>query len=109
MSSGANINYRCKEDQHHTALHAAVIGGHYEIVRFLISQGANQLIKDDSGSCPLHYACKLGNITITRMLMESVGGKKAMLTMDNHDNKPIDVAANSFLKSCVEGKSAKLS
>lgn len=80
----------------HTCLHAAVIGGHYEIVRFLVSQGANQLIKDDSGSCPLHYACKLGNITITRILMEAPGGKKAMLTADNHDNKPIDVSANSF-------------
>ncbi len=104
LSSGANINFRCREDQHQTPLHAAVVGGHYEIVRYLISQGANQQIKDDSGSCPLHYACKLGNITIARMLMEANGGKRAMLIQDNNDNKPIDVSANNFLKACVEGE-----
>lgn len=43
VAHGANINYRCKSDHHCTPLHEAVIGGHVEIVQYLLSQGANQV------------------------------------------------------------------
>ncbi len=105
VSSGVDVDQRCKEDQHCTALHVAVIGGHFEIVKFLLAQGANQLLKDDSGSCPLHYACRLGQITTARILMDGPGGKRALVMTNHADQKPIDNASNYFLKATVEGKS----
>lgn len=104
VSSGSDINFRCKEDQNCTPLHAAVIGGHYEIVKFLLSQGANQLLKDDSGSCPMHYACRLDDITITRILMDAANGRRALVVTNNNELKPIDMTSNRFLKATVEGK-----
>lgn len=83
-----------------------MIGGHYDIVTFLLSQGANQLLKDDSGSCPMHYACRLGDITITRILMEGPSGRRALVMANNNDQKPIDVSSNNFIRATVEGKNA---
>jgi ankyrin repeat protein len=39
-----------------TPLHLAVRAGHIEIVKFLISQGANVNQRDDEGNTPLHYS-----------------------------------------------------
>lgn len=99
---GGNINNRCKNDNHSTPLHQAVIGGRVDIVKFLLSQGANQLLKDDAGNCPLHYACKLGHITLTRILMDHSGGRRALVILNNTEQKPIDICANNYIKSQVE-------
>jgi hypothetical protein len=60
-------------------------------------------LKDDKGNAPLHYACMLGDITISRILMDNSGGRRALLISNNHDLKPIDVCANYYLKVRVEG------
>lgn len=104
VSTGANINHRCRGDHHYTALHEAVIGGQTMIVRYLLSEGASQTIIDDAGRCPLHYACQLGHVTITRLLLDGAGGRRALLIEDKGGLKPIDLAATNFLKNCVEGK-----
>jgi hypothetical protein len=62
-----------------------------------------QLLRDDSGNCPLHYACKLGDPTIARILMESPGGRRALVLLNNLEQKPIDVCSNHYLRSRVEG------
>jgi hypothetical protein len=100
--SGASINHRCKEDKNMTALHEAVTAGHVDIVKLLLQQRASQLLKDDSGMIPLHLACQLGHIAIARTLMQHTEGKRALQTLDNNENKPIDLCANNFLISCLE-------
>ena len=102
VQNGANVNYRCKEDKNMTALHEAVMAGQTEIARFLLEQGASQLLRDDSGMGPLHLACKLGHTSIARMLMDHGEGKRALQMLDNSEHKPIDLCANHFLKSGVE-------
>jgi hypothetical protein len=62
-----------------------------------------QLLKDDAGNCPLHYACKLGHITLTRILMDHSGGRRALVILNNTEQKPIDICANNYIKSQVEG------
>lgn len=104
VTTGANINYRCKGDKHLTALHEAVIGGHVPVVRYLLSQGASQIVTDDLGRCPLHYSCQLGHVTITRLLMDGTGGRRALLIEDKNGQKPYDLCATNFLKNRVEGK-----
>lgn len=101
--NGANLNHRCKESRYNTALHEAVIGGHREIVQYLLTNEANQLLKDETGCIPLHHACMLGDIIIARLLIRGKGGKKAMLAQNNQDLMPIDVCANNFVKSGIEG------
>jgi len=100
---GGNINARNKYDSHVTPLHSAVLGQHQDIVDYLLQHGGNQLIKDEKGNIPLHYACQIGNIAIIRLLMDSTGGRRALLITNNHDMKPIDSCSNAYLKSCVEG------
>lgn len=102
VSTGANINHRCKGDKYLTPLHEAVIGGHVNIVRYLLSQGASQVVTDEVGRCPLHYSCQLGHVTISRLLMESPGGRRALLLEDRFSSKPIEMCATNFLKSQVE-------
>jgi ankyrin repeat protein len=104
VSSGANIDHRCKEDQLSTAMHSAVIGGHHQIVKYLLAQGANQLLKDSSGSTAMHHACRLGNITIVRILIDAANGKRALVALNNRDQRPIDVGASHFLKATIEGE-----
>lgn len=109
LAAGADINARNKEAKYHTALHEAVIGCHKDIVKFLLSNGANQLIRDEHGFSPLHHACKLGHMSIARILIEGPAGKRALLLQDNNDQRPLDIAANNFIKSRVEGTECLLS
>jgi len=99
---GANINHRSKHDQHLTPLHQAVMGRNIEIVAYLLQHGANQLLKDDKGNGPLHYACSIGDIAISKLLMDSTGGRRALLMTNTHDQKPIDICVNYYLRSRVE-------
>lgn len=106
--NGANVNHRCREDKHMTALHEAVMAGQTGIVAYLLQHQASQLLHDDSGMNPLHLACQLGHISIARMLMEHGEGKRALQSLDNNEHKPIDLCANHFLKSCVENVMRKM-
>lgn len=42
---GANVNTRGPEGE--TALHLAAAGGHHEVVKFLLNEGADADIQDD--------------------------------------------------------------
>ena len=52
-------------------LWAAAVGGHYDIVRFLIESGANINATSNSGSTSLHSACDFGSISIIKFLVEN--------------------------------------
>eukprot|EP01038_Epipyxis_sp_PR26KG_P013141 gene13141-17609_t len=99
---GANVNARSANARYYAPLHEAVIGGHIEIVKLLLSKGASQLVKDEGGNNPLHHTCMLGNIAIARLLMNSEHAKKSLLSLNNYDQKPMDVCLNNFTRGQVE-------
>jgi len=58
-----------RDDLGFTPLHDAVIGGKIDIVKFLISKGANPNISDNRGIPPLFFAIKLNNKEIFELLL----------------------------------------
>ena len=50
------VNFHEPNDYGMTPLHRAASNGHFEIVKYLISKGANPDAQDDSGYTPIHYA-----------------------------------------------------
>lgn len=48
----------------HTFVHWAALGGHHELVEFLVEQGAplSNHSKNDYGPLPIHFACVHGHI-----------------------------------------------
>ena len=57
-----------------TALHTAATHGTVEIVRVLLSAGANILATDSRKNTALHLAAKNGHLDIVKNIMKS-GGK----------------------------------
>ena len=43
-----------------TALHAAITGGHADVVKVLVARGASIVDPDAAGRTPLHYAARAG-------------------------------------------------
>ncbi|CAH1775455.1 unnamed protein product [Owenia fusiformis] len=69
LDSGLNVDYEKGE----TALHAAVTAGNIDVVKFLISHGANMhsLEMDPCGLGVLHKASKNNNRSLVELLLES--------------------------------------
>ena len=61
-----------------TALHLAVLTGQYQIVRMLITRGANLEIRNQNGDTALHLACKRGDIKSVCALITPVSQEDAM-------------------------------
>ncbi|WP_264339138.1 MULTISPECIES: ankyrin repeat domain-containing protein [unclassified Wolbachia] len=66
LSIGADIDIRC--DQNWTPLHYAVSAGQYDMVRFLVDQGASILAKDNNVKTPLRIVNELGNTEVANFL-----------------------------------------
>jgi ankyrin repeat protein len=57
-----------------TALYCAVWGGHEEMVAFLMSQGAQLEITDQTGMTPFIMAACNGHVGVVKMLLHHMGG-----------------------------------
>ena len=67
----AGMNADAKNDAGETALQAAVIEGHADIVKLLIKHDANVNAASDTGSVtPLHYAAGNGHADIVKLLID---------------------------------------
>ncbi|WP_353271055.1 ankyrin repeat domain-containing protein [Wolbachia endosymbiont (group A) of Alloplasta piceator] len=66
LSIGADIDIR--GDQNWTPLHYAVSAGQYDMVRFLVDQGASILAKDNNVKTPLRIVNELGNTEVANFL-----------------------------------------
>eukprot|EP01036_Dinobryon_divergens_P023080 gene23080-31397_t len=102
IEHGASVNTRNKLSKFNTALHEAVIGGHSEIVTYLLKNGASQVLKDENGLIPLQLACSLGNVSIVKLLIGADKAKKALLMVNNKDQKALDLCKSDYLKAKVE-------
>ena len=71
------------------ALHAAVWGGHGDIVSDLLKNGASFAARDTNGCTPLHFAAKKGKTEMVQLLLLKGADKDAM---DNQDWTPLYTA-----------------
>ena len=102
VEAGASIN-SLEGVNGSTALHEAVAGGHVKIVEYLISKGANQLLRNNSGQVPLHIACLKGDVILIKTLCRGANAKKASLALDNTGHKPHEICTKHYAKAIYEG------
>ncbi len=74
-----------------TALHWAAIGGHAEVVKLLLSSGANILAITTNGMTALHGSCEAGKVDVVKALLQHVESdiakRDTLANMKNADNK----------------------
>ena len=63
----------CEIKCNSTSLFLAVSRRHLEVVRLLVSLGADMHIRNSSGAAPLHVACENGDLLIMRFLLQNGG------------------------------------
>ncbi|RJE26222.1 Ankyrin repeat protein [Aspergillus sclerotialis] len=86
LNGGANIDAVSDEG---SPLHYAIQhNGDPRVVGFLLTQGSNTEVADQSGRRPLHVAAKLGNAEIVRLLIDCA----ELDSTDNHDMTPLMLA-----------------
>lgn len=66
-----------------TALHNAVVAGHYEIAKYLIEAGCDINVQDSDGWTPLHCAASCNNLPLVKLLIENGALIYATTTSDN--------------------------
>lgn len=65
--------YVCKlDDEGHTLVHWAALGGYNEIIEYLLHKGAplNDHSKNDYGPRPIHWACINGHVIVVELFVE---------------------------------------
>jgi uncharacterized protein len=91
ISAGADVNWRDSVGE--TALFGACAWGHQDVVRFLLSAGANHTLAEfGRGLTSLHWAASHGNIETIRTLVEAGADPT---TPDRFGELPIDSAHKS--------------
>ena len=68
-TGGANVNENDRGWYERTALHWASYNGHLDVVRLLLTEGADITIADNNGWTALHYASMFGHLDIVRLLL----------------------------------------
>ena len=66
-----------------TPLHLAAWKGHADVVKFLLDQGADPNVVENSGDTPLHYAASWGFVDCARLLLS----RGAEVNMRNRDGQ----------------------
>jgi hypothetical protein len=73
------------------ALHAAADFGSYNVVEWLMENGAEQSLKcNENGFCPIHYAARSGRRDVVLHLLQCRGGDKRYVARDGRI--PIELA-----------------
>lgn len=89
-----------------TALHWAIIKGHFQLVKFLLDRGADPKAVTKSGMTPLDEAVLRGRLNVIRLLDEK--GVNVVDAFDKEGQAPIHVAAREgffpIVKYLVEEK-----
>ena len=90
---GVNVNSKSTQHRHDCALHAAVEGGHLNVVRILVQEGADVNVADNGyrGSTPLMLAAAYGQWEIVSFLTKH--DPASVNTADNYGRTPLMLAA----------------
>lgn len=89
LERGADVNAVSTNQMQNAPLHAAVAGRKTEVVKLLVSQGANLNGRQTGGWTPLHGAAQNGDLEIVETLL--VNGAHAHARADNNQS-PLDLA-----------------
>jgi len=102
IESGIDIN--TKYDQfEETLFHYASRHGHIDIVKYLISNGADVNATDQYLNTPLHDAARSGNIQIIKLLLDS-GADKCAVKQTGHTAAGLAVCFNnSIIADYIDG------
>lgn len=76
-------NLNASHDECVTALHNAVVAGHYEVAKYLIEAGCDINVQDSDGWTPLHCAASCNNLPLVKLLIENGALIYATTTSDN--------------------------
>ncbi|GFW71934.1 palmitoyltransferase AKR1 [Trichonephila clavipes] len=87
----------CEKDENgHTAAHWACIGGHFNIVQYMVDIGVSVNIPSSShiGAYPIHWACVEGHVSIVDLLLRNgvpmdicdINGCTPLITACQHGN-----------------------
>ncbi|GIY14930.1 palmitoyltransferase [Caerostris extrusa] len=87
----------CEKDENgHTAAHWACLGGHFNIVQYMVDIGVSVNIPSSShiGAYPIHWACVEGHVSIVDLLIRSgvpmdicdINGCTPLITACQHGN-----------------------
>jgi ankyrin repeat protein len=80
-------------------IHYAAAEYKYDIVLFLLAQGAHVDSRDKDGMTPMHYAAKTRNRDLINLLYEKGAD---VIAQDNDGKTPMHFAAASGSESCIE-------
>lgn len=91
LAQGALIN--CCDSEGWTALHLASLRGYFEIVEYLVENGADLHAKENEvGQTPLHFSIGDGYIDIVKYLIE----KGSSIDLTDHNGKTAIDLANEY-------------
>ena len=79
-------------------LYAAVMCGNFEIVEYLLEEGADREASDDLGHTSLHIAAEYGHLKIVKALMRYGANLDAR---NKQGQLPIDLARNEEIKQAI--------
>jgi ankyrin repeat protein len=91
MKEGVDVNQKVGMMQG-TILHSAAAGGHKEIMKFLISKGADVNAQNRPGQTPLHIAAENGYVDVVILLLNNGAEANAK---DRRDKTPLDLAVKA--------------
>jgi ankyrin repeat protein len=86
---GADVNMPSNNGYHVTPIHSAAAGNYTDIVRLLVTNGAQVNVKQQSGITPLHSAAQNGNTEVLILLLEH--GANVDIRMEG-GKRPADLA-----------------
>ena len=69
LNGGVVVDYQ-NEDMGNAALHLASANGLVPVVQFLLENGADINLTNQSKNTPMHWACLLGQIEVVKLLCE---------------------------------------
>lgn len=90
-----------------TPLHKAIDVSHFEIIHFLILNGANVNKPDNFGNTPLHDAVFWGDKQIVQLLLNS-GARASINTKNNWGDSPVVTARSKEIVQFLIENGAKL-
>jgi len=95
-----NADIWIPDNQGGTILHQAVLYGHIEVIKFLLSHEIKLLDQGDSfGMTPLMWACDERNLEVIKLLLEY---KPNIDVSDNNGRRAIDLCESLDLKQIIE-------
>lgn len=99
---GIDIESKHSKDES-TALHNAAYYGHVNILRWLLSLGANVNSRDFLGRTPLFEACTTNGLRAVDVLLDHGADPDAL---DNNATRPFDATSNEKIRRLLRERSA---